>query len=127
MTSVATPPYLGQLFTVRNQVLRKTTVHDSRSLDNQTQAWFLHEQERTLCHERRKSPVVDMSEIPCHGSLTFPGKSTTFSPKIGISDTSTTGLVLILSFCVPGKTTLAFDCRVSRYHEQGLNRVFLRT
>ena len=67
MSSAATPPYLGQLFTVCNQVLRKTTVQDSRSLDSQTQEWFFQEQDRTLCHERRTSTVVDVSEIPIFG------------------------------------------------------------
>ena len=67
MPSAATPPYLGQLFTVRNQVLRKTTVHDIRSLDNQTQAWFFQAQDRTLCREHRTSHVVDVSDIPIFG------------------------------------------------------------
>ncbi len=94
MTSVATPPYLGQLFTVRNQVLRKTPVHDIRSLDNQTQAWFFQAHKRTLCHERRTSPVVDVSEIPIFGEKVVLLTGNVSGPWHGISDTSTTGLVL---------------------------------
>ena len=43
------PSISGQLLS-ENKVLRETTVQDSRSLDNETQAWFFQAQETILCH-----------------------------------------------------------------------------
>ena len=66
-----------------------------------------------------RHPTSEISQLTCHGSLTFPVKTTLFSPKIGISDTSQGSSFVhdIVSYLVPGKPILAFDCRVSGYHE----------